>query len=262
MTPPASREVSKTRKVRRMRVQVPLYIYPTATAWAPLFTAIAAHRDLQFDIVVNPANGPGSTPLPDANYIQQMTRLRAHPNVTVYGYVHVSWAERSLEAVQADIRTYQGWNLASTPDCAVHIDGVFVDEAPWHERSTGYMSSLAAYVRRTLTRGTAVWTNPGCPVAVGYYNHADRITAFEASFADWSDRGGFLQGFEGGAKEKRKTSVMVHSCPRDKVAEVLASCREEGADGVFVTDLKGYEGWGRGWAEWVRVLADEVDAAT
>ncbi|KAF2150242.1 hypothetical protein K461DRAFT_217328, partial [Myriangium duriaei CBS 260.36] len=196
-----------------LRIQVPLYIYPTPTSWAPLFTAISSHPSLQFDLVVNPANGPGTTPLPDANYIAQLTRLRSYPNVAVYGYVHVSWAERSLESVQADIRRYEGWNTSSAPEAATHLDGIFVDEAPWHARSVGYMSSLATYVRRTLTRGAVVWTNPGCPVAQEYYKHADRITAFEASFADWVDRGGLGQGFEGGGKEKRKTGVMVHSCP-------------------------------------------------
>ncbi|GAM82495.1 hypothetical protein ANO11243_004750 [Dothideomycetidae sp. 11243] len=274
ITPPASRDTSATRPDaspqrqrrprRRLRVQVPLYIYPTANAWEPLFIAMAAHPDLQFDIVVNPFNGPGPDALPDENYIAQMTRLRQHSNVTVYGYVHISWAERSLEDVLNDVRAYEGWNTASQPgaDKDIHVDGIFVDEAPYHPRSMGYMSSLHAHIRRTLSRGALVWTNPGCPVAAAYYNHADRITAFEASFADWDERGGFLQGFEGGSKEKRKTGVMVHSCPREKVADVLATCKEEGADGVFVTDLRGYEGWGRGWAEWVRIVADEVEAAS
>ncbi|PSK59314.1 hypothetical protein B9Z65_3638 [Elsinoe australis] len=281
---------------RKLRLQVPLYIYPTTTSWDPLFTALAQHPTVQFDIIINPASGPGASAAPDANYVAQVTRLNSYPNATLFGYVHVSWAERSLEDVFADVRTYEKWNQASRPASPklpptsasamkvssplrpsdsgvtlpygpgsmtrkgsdgsakdagmdIHISGIFVDEAPYHENKLQYMSSLHAYIRRTLSRGGTVWTNPGCPVPLRFYEYADKVTCFEDSHVAWLDRG--LEGFEGGRAERRKSTVMVHTCSREgrEAEEVVRKCREEGVEGVFVTADRGYEGWGHGWGE-------------
>ncbi|PNS18883.1 Ras modification protein ERF4 [Sphaceloma murrayae] len=285
-----SRQSKSPSARRKLRIQVPLYIYPTTTSWDPLFTALEVHPTVQFDIIINPASGPGRSPLPDSNYITQVTRLNTYPNATLYGYLHVKWAERSLEDVFEDVRAYEHWNKSSIPPSPrapptsasamkagssplrptdsgvtlpgaaaqrreledgavdVHVSGIFVDEAPHHERHLGYMSSLHAYVRRTLTRGTSVWTNPGCPVGEKYYDYADKITCFEDDYGAWLERG--LDGFEGGKKERRKSTVMVHSCPKDGVeVKVIRRAKEEGVEGIFVTGERGYEGWGRGWSE-------------
>ncbi|KAF2227065.1 Spherulation-specific family 4-domain-containing protein [Elsinoe ampelina] len=291
----ASRTSRSPKPLRKLRLQVPLYIYPTSTSWDPLFTALSQHPTVQFDIIINPANGPGGD-TPDANYVRQVTRLNTYPNATLFGYVHVKWAERSLEDVFEDVRRYERWNKQSLPPSPtipptsasamkvssplrpmdsgvtlagaqrrrdldegavdIHISGIFVDEAPHHERHLGYMSSLHAYIRRSLSRGCLVWTNPGCPVAERYYEFADKVTCFEDGYGAWVDRG--LDGFEGGREVRRKSTVMVHSCPRGRgeEAEVVRRAKEEGVEGVFVTVERGYEGWGVGWGEVVKAVEE------
>ncbi|KAF4554722.1 Hypothetical protein D9617_3g017900 [Elsinoe fawcettii] len=290
----ASRSSRSPKPRRKLRVQVPLYIYPTSSSWEPLFTALEQHPAVNFDVIINPANGPGGD-TPDANYVTQVTRLNTYPNATLFGYVHVKWAERSLEDVFEDIRRYERWNKQSIPASPtlpptsassmkvssplrptdsgvtlpgsgrrklsngavdIHVAGIFVDEAPYHERHLGYMSSLHAYIRRSLSRGTQVWTNPGCPVAEKYYEYADKVTCFEDSYGGWMERG--LEGFEGGRETRRKSTVMVHSCPRGggEEKEVVRRAKEEGVDGVFVTVERGYEGWGVGWSEVVKAVEE------
>lgn len=90
-------------------VLVPLYIYPAPQAWAPLYEAAAAHPDLDFLVVVNPANGPGAGSLPDANYVEALARLTAARNVRVIGYVHCSYGKRLAEDVVADVEAYGRW---------------------------------------------------------------------------------------------------------------------------------------------------------
>lgn len=90
-------------------VLLPLYIYPAPGAWRPLWEAADAHPELDFWVVVNPANGPGEGPLPDANYVEALARMTARANVRVIGYVHCSYGARVTEDIVADIEAYGRW---------------------------------------------------------------------------------------------------------------------------------------------------------
>lgn len=91
-------------------VLLPLYIYPGPGAWDPLHEAAAARPELDFWVVVNPANGPGeSGQLPDANYVRELARLTATENVKVIGYVHCSYGRRPAEDIVADVEGYGKW---------------------------------------------------------------------------------------------------------------------------------------------------------
>lgn len=94
-------------------ILLPLYIYPTPSAWEPLYLAAAAHPELDFFVVVNPGNGPGPGALPDANYVEALARLTGLHNVKVIGYVHCSYGNRLLDDIVADVTTYRGWTEAS-----------------------------------------------------------------------------------------------------------------------------------------------------
>lgn len=90
-------------------VLVPLYIYPSPEAWAPLYRSAEAHPELDFYVVVNPSNGPGDGVLPDANYADALGRLTALHNVKVVGYVHCTYGQRPAEAIVEDVERYRGW---------------------------------------------------------------------------------------------------------------------------------------------------------
>lgn len=94
-------------------ILLPLYIYPALTAWEPLHTAAASHPELDFLVVVNPGNGPGPSSLPDANYMEALTRLAGLQNVRIIGYVHCSYGNRLLDDIVADVKAYRGWTQAS-----------------------------------------------------------------------------------------------------------------------------------------------------
>jgi hypothetical protein len=158
-------------------VLVPLYIYPSPTAWEPLWVAVDSHPELDFLVVVNPNNGPGPDMLPDANYIEVLARLTAAPNVKVIGYVHCSYGKRLLDELVAEVSAYRGWTHASERRedgkvclflcsilCsqaadrsvqAIVVDGIFFDEVPSSTVFVQYMTSLANATKTILNRNPA-----------------------------------------------------------------------------------------------------------
>lgn len=99
-------------------ILLPLYIYPAPGAWDPLYSAADAYPELEFWVVVNPANGPGAGALPDANYVDALVRLTALHNVKVIGYVHCSYGKRLAEEIVADVEAYGRWEgeMSATPE--------------------------------------------------------------------------------------------------------------------------------------------------
>ncbi|KAF3761883.1 hypothetical protein M406DRAFT_234055, partial [Cryphonectria parasitica EP155] len=177
-------------------ILVPLYIYPTPETWAPLYRAADAQPDLDFYVVVNPANGPGLGALPDANYVDALARLTALGNVRVIGYVHCSYGRRPVEDIVADVEAYARWEgeMGKT----IVVDGIFIDETPSSTEFVEYLAALANAGRTILNRnvlvpkmvttataGAEVIYNPGVVVDPIFYQAADYIVAFENAAQQW-----------------------------------------------------------------------------
>lgn len=60
-------------------------------------------------MIVNPFNGPGLGALPDANYLEVLSRLTAVPNAKTIGYVRCDYARRPIEEILAEIDKYAAW---------------------------------------------------------------------------------------------------------------------------------------------------------
>ncbi|MBE3043085.1 spherulation-specific family 4 protein [Candidatus Bathyarchaeota archaeon] len=234
---------------------VPLYIYPAPGAWGPLVRAARARPDARFHAIVNPCNGPGADALPDVNYREAIRELASLPNVTVLGYVHVTYGKRDAAEVRRDVEKYAAWRGF---DDGLRVDGVFFDEAPADVGMVGYMASVSRCARRGLraTNGTRglVMLNPGVVVPRAYYEFADHVVAFEQALGHWkSVRSEFMEAMAGGVAAK--TVVMVHSCRAgDRDLEKLAcGFRDAGVLGQYVTEQMegGYSEWSSSWDRYV-----------
>ncbi|KUI69384.1 Spherulin-4 [Cytospora mali] len=156
-------------------ILLPLYIYPTPTAWDPLYSAAASHPELDFLVVVNPGNGPGPGVLPDVNYIEALAKLTGLQNVRVIGYVHCSYGNRLLEEIMADVSVYRGWTEASAQrgdGKTIVVDGIFIDEVP---SSTEFVQYLA-----TLSSAAKIILNQNPAVEVAEANNSNEVTAKDA----------------------------------------------------------------------------------
>lgn len=145
-------------------IGIPLYLYPSPEAWTPIFAFLDRNpTQPHCHLIVNPASGPGAS-VPDANYVRNLARLNAYANVTTYGYVHVSWAERQIQDVFEDISTWAKW--AGYPKADIHVDGIFVDEAPSKPEKIFYMRDIWKHAQTVFKGGAMIWTNPGVAIGV------------------------------------------------------------------------------------------------
>ena len=79
--------------VRQPWLPFALFGYPSAD-FNYLYQAIAAHPEIVFEIIVNPAGGPGSvnnTGLPDINWQNTVKKLKSYPNTVLVGYSRTKW---------------------------------------------------------------------------------------------------------------------------------------------------------------------------
>ena len=189
-----------------MSVAFPAYIWPANNdTWTPLFDTIAANPTVPFDIIVNPSNGPNGT-VPSPVYVASISRLNNYTNTNIFGYVHSSFGTRNVTAIISDISAYQAWT--TYPNADIHVDGIFVDEAPTDLVYLDHMSTIYGHVKDTLTGSNTVWTNPGVPIDAAFYKVADLVNAYENSYDDWINN----NGSNAIPKEQHsKSTVMIHS---------------------------------------------------
>jgi hypothetical protein len=236
-------------------VLVPLYIYPLEKAWEPLFRSALAHPQVRFLAVINPGNGPGSTPMPDASYAAAMREMGSIPNIQPIGYVYCSYGRRAIDEVQKDIDLYRGWNAR------FKMDGIFVDEAPSDPDHLEYMAGIAQYANSTwqtnLGRRSINVYNPGVVADPAYFEVADYIVAFEQSEEHWN-----LEPIRQSLSllsqpHCSKSLAIIHSCrplAADGLRQLLGQVKSMGLAGAYLTDQLG-GGFTRWPEEWDRFLS-------
>ena len=107
---------------------------------------ISCSSNLDFIIIINPNSGPGSAPWwPNIDYIREIPKLNAYPNVQVIGYVRTTWCKRPLEDVFTDIDTWSKRSI--TQECVIH--GIFFDETPnlYDVEVKDYLDAITRHVK-------------------------------------------------------------------------------------------------------------------
>jgi len=245
----------------RAAILLPLYIYPEHGAWEPLHKAISDHPHVKFIVILNPHNGPGASPFPDAEYSQEIPRLNSQPNVRTVGYVRTNYCNRDLAEVLADVNRYAGWSKGyAESDLAVH--GIFLDET-----SNQYSANVSEYLHTVdqkvkdasgILGERLMIHNPGTIPDAGLANPGpDITTVVEESLAQY--RSSWVQERIATLHfDRSKCSYMVHSVPREEVKEVVRELRLRG-NYLFVTDLREdyYCHFGPSWSDFV--LAMQMD---
>lgn len=254
-------------------ILVPLYIYPGPKSWEPLFTAARAHPALNFVVVVNPDNGPGSSPAPDCNYQSVLEELSTLKNVTILGYIYCSYGDRPLLEIEADIQVYKGWSSRClspvvaqkrnmTPpepfsDATMRVDGIFIDETPPGRDNYDYLASISRFTMETL-RGTGVDSpivihNPGIFVHPTLYKLADYVVVFENAASEWGSKY-VRQNLARLPQELRSRSLAIahsHGCLEEQLrfCKDVVSC---GFAGHFSTGMPGYTRFCANWEDYIR----------
>ncbi|MEU2156148.1 spherulation-specific family 4 protein [Streptomyces sp. NPDC019396] len=146
-----------------MSLLVPLYVHPAEDPDAWRLLASAADRI--YGVVLNTADGPGTSP--DPAFVSAARALRA-AGTRVLGYVDLDYGVRPDDAVLRDIDRHREW---------YGTDGCFFDQVP-ADRSA--LPGCRRLVRAARQRGAeTVVLNHGVHPAPGYARIADLLVTFE-----------------------------------------------------------------------------------
>jgi hypothetical protein len=146
-------------------ILIPFYIYPTPDAIQPLLNAKIAHPNVPMRVILDPANGPGTSP--DPNYVSAIASLRL-AGIQIAGYVYTNYDSRSITDVMTDISTWQSF---------YNPDGIFLDsmgtDGTYYQTLTNYIHNLGM----TFSIG-----NAGGPVSTVYTSYVDTVVIGNADY--------------------------------------------------------------------------------
>lgn len=153
----AAPHIASAQTVPQLGIMVPAYFDPTADSadWQTLTNAAA---QIPLIAIMNPNSGPGTSA--DPAYVNAINAFDGNGGSTL-GYVYTNYGNRSLSAVEKDIKTYFNW---------YPIDGIFLDEMATNATSAHlkYYIAIKNYIRN-LYPSAIIAANPG--------------TAFDQAFA-------------------------------------------------------------------------------
>ncbi|KAL6703067.1 hypothetical protein ACN47E_010274 [Coniothyrium glycines] len=233
-----------------MSILIPLYIYPSPGAWDPLYNAAAAHRNVDFTVIVNPCSGPCKGSLPDQAYLDEVPKLRDYPNIRTLGYVATHYADKDIEDVLAEISLYARWPQL-TEITKMRMDGIFFDETPstFDIDDYEYLKRASQAVRNSTSFGDRfVAHNPGLilPAVLNskdvlhesYLNLTDITVVFEETFDKWLDKS-VMDPLQDHRIRKSKLAMILHGLPNLSAAvlDFVVDQVEETADWLFLTNI-------------------------
>ncbi|RMY72640.1 hypothetical protein D0863_04375 [Hortaea werneckii] len=210
-------------------ILVPLYMFPFPGAWDPLLHAAQKHPEINFHAIINPDSGPGQASCPGPEYSTALANLIAYPNIQTLGYVHTAnrWdcgsnsneictCTQPLSAVRANITRYARWPRAgcsfpSGKGVSLHVDGIFIDEAPADSAGGcwAYMREAANHARQQMSRGAnTVFFNTGVRTDEAYWRIADYINVFENTAEVFDAHG--LAAFTGTGRYSSRSTVIIN----------------------------------------------------
>ena len=189
-------------------VIVPLYTYPTSSTWDSIVQTKGANPNVPIIAIINPSNGPGTSQ--DSNYVAGTQKLQSG-NITVLGYVHTSYGQRSIRLAEAEIEKYHTWYNT--------VDGIFFDEMSNKAGKESYYQTLSNYADSlglTVSVG-----NPGTDTIPSYIGTVDNLVIYEsAGLPSLSYLGGWHSNYD-----KANFSILpyaVSSLDRDYTASATS----------------------------------------
>ncbi|GHB26466.1 hypothetical protein GCM10010331_10880 [Streptomyces xanthochromogenes] len=182
------------------KLLVPYYEHPAERpdAWDAL---IAAAPSL-YGVVLNPADGPGSSP--DEAFAAVAGRLRS-AGVRVLGYVDTAYGRRPPQDVVREAARHHAW---------YGVHGLFLDQAATSARQLPYYADLRTALAATHDTYVTLVLNHGAVPHAGYARIADLLVTFEGPWSAYRPSG----------PPGPDTCHLVYEAPPDAVAQAPVHC--------------------------------------
>ena len=221
----------------------PLYLYPgdNGSAWNDVTSTIEAYPGVQWQIVINPNTGPGTTGYPsDQNIISGIAKLNSYSNVNTVGYVETLKGQKSISDVNAETDVYASW--ASYSDANIAIGGIYFDDVSSEQSSTmySYYQTVAAHARSSIKSSAAhVVFNPGYRAPTQLFSYADTIVEFEDSLANYESEGIIDQI---PAEFRGQSALQIKSTPEGTdVGSLIGQMAQAGIEAVYFGEDDSYK---------------------
>lgn len=224
-------------------VILPLYTPPTDVMWRTLSSSMGKYPDINFTVIINPANGPGSSS-PSLAWLAGLTYLKRHSNANIIGYVYTSYELRPIDVVKADVSAYASWPAVVRPS------GIFFDEVALNNVS--HYSNLTSFAKSEIGDGF-VTLNPGSLPTPAYFDFADQVMIHEQTY----------EAYTAGDNKtlpdisESKYAVIVHTLPATGSALKTLVCFFTAAKygSIYVTDDPAtYHAFGSNWDSFLDLL--------
>ncbi len=153
-------------------ISIPSYFHPGTQA--ELWTQVNSAHPTVRQVIINPSDGPGSSPDPD--YAKQVKDSQA-AGLRVLGYVATAYGDLSLEVtVRKEVDRYYLW---------YGVDGIFFDEASNDCAGFTYYRGLYEHVKGKGGKAIVV-LNPGTHTDACYMDAADIVVNFEGTHTEYA----------------------------------------------------------------------------
>jgi Spherulation-specific family 4 len=146
------------------RMLVPAYFDPPSRQWTNALSAPA-----QTILIVNPNNGPGTSPA--ANYQRLISHARATGHEMI-GYVYTRYGARPVSTVEGDMNRWSS---------LYGVHDIFFDEVSQSSAQLSYYRTLTAYASAHGAKLTVL--NPGTVPAQAYFGLGSVVVTFEDTYA-------------------------------------------------------------------------------
>ncbi len=214
---------------------VPLYLYPTDdySEYERIISMKMSYPDVPIIVIINPHNGPGEF---DEEYVKLVNDLN-EAGVTMIGYVHAIYSDRSLIDIEADIETYE--------ELYPNIVGYFVDEV-----DTGGSLDYYSSIQKLSSEKDFLIGNPGTRVTGEYFDVFDILVIAEMMYDDITEK--FLTSFDYDEIPNIQKSVISYNTPD----ELEAFWISDYVGWIYITEYDVYQKLSNQFEEQVE-LVDE-----
>ena len=213
----------------------PLYLYPgdNGSAWNDVTSTIGAYPGVQWQVVINPNSGPGTTGYPsDPNIISGIAKLNSYSNVNTVGYVDTAHGQRDIASVNAETDVYASW--AGYSDANIAIGGIYFDDVSSEETSSmySYYETVATHARSSFKSSAAhVVFNPGYRAPTQLFSYTDTMVEFEDSLANYESEGIIDQI---PTEFRSQSALQIYSTPEGTdVGSLIGKMVQSGIEAVY-----------------------------
>lgn len=230
----------------KMKLLVPAYFYPSGEGLQTWRTLIASAAQAPIVAIVNPDSGPGKRV--DENY-REVFRLAKESKITLIGYVTLSYAQRPLSAVKADIDSWVYFH----PE----VRGIFFDEQPNGTEHAPFALECFDYARKTIRNATVI-SNPGVACAKEYLARKDYPTVCLFEHQDGFDAHR-PPAWTAEFPANRFATLLYNTKTADDMKRQFQQVVRNRSGYVFITDAANPMPWGRlpsYWDEELKLVND------